>query len=944
MNKTIIVILLLLITTLTFGQSKGTITGIVYDKEANNAPLPFANVFIKGTTTGSTTEFEGNYTIQADPGTYTLVFSFLGYDTVEIPNVVVKANQTTTINQTLSASTGVSLKEVQIQAVTKKESEKALLTEQKKAVAIKQSIGADELTRKGVSDAATAITKISGISKEGSSNVYVRGLGDRYLNTTLNGLTMPSNDINKKNIDLDLFTSDVIQNVSVSKAYSSNFYADFAAGNVDITSKEYSGNGFMDATVNTGFNSKAVDKNFVKNSGTGYFGFYGRYYHNPYAVVLSHGVDPVNGGEPFTTGISVSAGKSFDVGDEGRLSFFITGSFDNAYKFFEGTETDYTNVTKKSFPNVERYNYSTNTTAMGSVIYKINNYNKLSYNSLFINSSSDEVGYYGVKGLGSSRDAKLDTDNGFYQMNVQFNQDLVFVNQLMGNHKINEDMFEIDWGLGYNNVYSHEPDRKRLSIEQYYFHLDDDPNTNPSLYTNNSFDNQRYFEKIIDEEFNGRFNLKYNISDPVKLNLGFNGRTKQRDFENIRYGYKNIDESLTVDPSNFNAIFNYENWANGLYDTDVFRPLYPEGEGVFYIGPTNNPGKLENTYKGELNSLSAYTSLELTLGEKWLFVPGVRSEWFNQKIDYDVINLINNPGTAEVTEEIILPTVNIKYAVNDDINVRFSYSNTVSFPEFKEMAPYVYEGVTSRIGGNPDLLGHQSDIDYVNIKDVSYSKILNLDLKFEWFISSGELFSVAGFAKEINDPVNLVVANDATGTQRFFRTGDKAKVYGVEVEMKKDIIKNSDEDPVLAGGFNVSYMHTEQDLYSSIQGTFSTAFNRKNDELQGASPLLVNADLSFKPNFGEKIKPTMNIVANYFSDRIFALGSGQLGNKIEKGFTTLDFVWKNKIGEHTELNLSAKNLLDPKIDIVREISNNEEIILESYKRGINFGLQFKYNF
>ena len=940
--KKIYIALFLLISAIAFSQTNGTIQGTVYDKEVSNEPLPFANVFIKGTTIGTTTEFEGTYTLKAEPGTYTLVFSFIGYQTIEVPNVLIKAGETITINKTLSASQGVSLNEIQITGSTKKESETALLTEQKKAVSIKQSIGAEELNRKGVSDAATAITKISGISKEGSSNVYVRGLGDRYLNTTFNELSMPSNDINKKNIDLSLFSSDIIQNVSVSKAYAANFYGDFAAGNVNITSKEFTGDSFFDASLTTGINTNAAGKNFVKSDGTGFMGFYGRYEHNPFAVILSHGIDPISAQEPINTGISLSAGKSFDIGKESKLSLFVTGSFDNEYTFFEGNETDYTNVEKKSFKNVERYNYSTNSTIMGSALYKINNNNKITFNSLFINSSKDEVGYYGVKGLGTNRDAFLDTDKGFYQMNVQFNQDLVFVNQLIGSHKI-DDKFEINWGLGYNNVYSHEPDRKRISLEQYNFELDNDPTTNTSFYTNNSFDNQRYFEKIIDEEFNSRFNLKYNVSEAVNLNFGFNSRSKERKFSNIRYGYKNIDDSLTIDPTNFNAIFNYENWTNGLYETDVFRAIYPEGEGVFNIGPTNNPGKYENTYNGKLEDISGYTSAEINLGEKWLIVPGFRAEYFNQKNNYDVINLLNNPGISEVTEQLYLPTLNIKYALTDNINFRASYSNTASFPEFKEMAPYVYEGVTSRIGGNPDLLGHQATVNYTNVKDVSYSKILNLDFKFEWFMSRSEILSIAGFAKEIKDPVNLVVANDATGTQRFFRTGNKANVYGVEFEVKKDLFIYNDE-PLLGAGFNISYMHTEQDLFNTIQGTYSTAFNKKTEELQGASPLLINADLNFTPNFGKKVKPTINVIANYFSDRIFALGSGQLGNKIEKGFATLDFVWKNKIGENTEINFNAKNILNPSVDVIREITNNQEILLESYKRGLNFSLQFNYKF
>jgi TonB-dependent receptor len=940
--KRIYIALLLLINTVAFSQSKGTISGNVLDKEAGNTPLPFADVFIKNTSIGTTTDFEGNYVLQAEPGTYILVFNFIGYKTIEVPNVVVKTGQNTIINKTLSASEGVSLNEIQITASTTKETEKALLTEQKKAVEIKQSIGADELNRKGISDAATAITKISGISIEGASNVYVRGLGDRYLNTSLNGLTLPSNDINKKNIDLDLFSSDIIQNVSVSKAYAANFYGDFAAGNVNISSKEYTGEGFFEATLESGINTNAVGEDFVKNGGTGFFGFYGRYNHNPYAIVLSHGPDPIDGQMPINSKISASAGKSFNVGENGRFSFFITGAFQNEYSYLQGTEADYTNVLKKSFPNVDVYNYQTTTNIMGNFIYKINNNHKIAYNSLFINSGNDQVGYYGIKGLGTNRDAQINTDAGFYQMNSQFNQNLVFVNQLTGNHVVENEKVEFDWGLGYNNVYSHEPDRKRLSLEQYYNYLDNDPNTFPTFYENNSFDNQRYFEKIIDEEFNGRLNAKINFSEIFVLNLGASDRYKTRDFENIRYGYKNIDPSFNVDPKNFNAIFNYENWANGLYDTDVFRAIYPEGEGVFYIGPTNNPGLPENVYNAELSIASGYATAEINVGEKWLIVPAIRSEWFNQQINYNVINLINNPGSIEVTENIYLPSLNVKYALNNQTNLRFSYSNTVSFPEFKEMAPYVYEGVTERIGGNPDLLGHQAGLSYVNVKDISYSKVLNLDLKYEWFISSDEIISLGAFAKEIKNPVNLVVANDATGTQRFFRTGNKATIYGLELEVKKNILLKNNAETLLSAGFNTSYMHTEQDLYSTIQGTYSTSFNREKDELQGASPLLINADLNYSPNFGEKVIPTFNLVYSYFSDRIYALGSGQLGNKIEKGFSTLDFVWKNQIGEHFELNFSAKNLLNPTVKIIREITNNEEVVLESYKYGMNFGLQLKY--
>src|SRR5690606_1402958 len=133
----------------------------------------------------------------------------------------------------------------------------------------------------------------------------------------------------------------------------------------------------------------------------------------------------------------------------------------------------------------------------------------------------------------------------------------------------------------------------------------------------------------------------------------------------------------------------------------------------------------------------------------------VRVEKINQKVAYDVINLGSKGNDGIASEETIaLPSISLKYGLNEDQNLRFSASQTISLPEFKEVAPFVYESVSKRIGGNPDLLGTKAGASYVNVKDVSYSKILNLDLKYEWFMSKSELFSVGAFYKEINNPIN----------------------------------------------------------------------------------------------------------------------------------------------------------------------------------------------
>lgn len=947
----ILAFLFFFIAVITTAQT-GSITGLLSDKETAGQPLPFANVLVKGTDKGAQTDFDGNFNITNVPvGIYILEFSFVGYETVEVTNVVVEADQTAVVNSSLGAS-AAALDEIIIKTTVRKETEAALLLDQKKATTIKQSIGAQELARKGISDAAGAVTKISGISKqEGGGNVYVRGLGDRYLNTTYNGLTLPANNIEKKNMDLALFSSDVIQNVGVSKTYAAHFYGDFAAGNVDIVAKEYTGDFFLETDLGSTINSNSIGQNFVKSEGTGYFGFYNRYRNNPFAVILSHGIDPISSeGVTGVTG-SISGGKSWDVGEESRLSVFATASFGSNFEYRRGQAANVTGAANTIFQDTEEFEFSRTTTAMANLVYRINGDHKIKFNSLFINDATDEVGRFGIDGNGFNRATIADDDDfGFFTQNVQFEQDMIFVNQITGTSRIN-DKLKIDYGVGYNNVLARQPDRKRVAIEQFDLSLDNDPTTNPIFFNNVDFDNQRYFQNIEDNEINGRVNLAYEVSEVLSFNVGYNGRTKERNFDNQRYGYEIIEPRTEVqNVNNFNEVFSNDNIGR-VFNTSVFRPL----DG---LSQTNLPGNLENTYTGQLDVHAVYAEGIYNLGEKWSIVPGIRVEQFNQEITYDVINLaFNNPGSNEASETFFLPSINIKYALTENQNLRFSASRTVSNPEFKEVAPFVYENVIDRVGGNPDLLN-----------DPAFSTVINLDTKYEWFLERGEIISLGAFAKVINNPVNLVSANDATGNQRFFRTGDKAEVFGLELEARKTLLQDSQENSLLSAGMNVTYTATNQDL-KTVSGTFNTNFNRDSDELQGASPLLLNADLSYTPSFG-KYTPTANVVFSYFSDRIDALGSGQLGNIVEKGVPTLDFIWKNNITEHFEINASLRNLLNPTIERVREnavigqdLANtlnipvievardngtidfiSPEFALSSFKRGVNISLQFKYIF
>jgi len=943
--RNILVLLLLLSLSFTgFAQSTGSIVGKLTDKEVNDEPLPFANVLIKGTTKGTTSDFDGLYEIAGlEPGSYAVVFSYLGYETVEIPSVVVEAGKVTTVNVPMSASEGVSLDEVVVTTTTRKNSEISLLIQQKKALVIQEAISSEALTRKGIDDAAAAVAQISGVSKQqGSSNVYVRGLGDRYQSTTLNGLSVPSNDIDKKNIDLSLFSSDIIENVSVSKTFSPSAYGDFAAGNVDISSTQYFGDGFFEISTGASFNTRAAGEwNFFPvHNGVNSLGYWKRSPTSQYSQVVQHGVDPQQIGFPMNSSMSLAGGISLNLSESSRFSVFGNFSYSNSFEFLQGLSANYSATADILFPNVDRYQYNTNTTGILNMVYRIDDKNKLRANSIVINDSKSDVGYYGTEGKGLEIDL---ADDGYYQLNSQFDQNIIFINQLLGDHKLT-DKLNLFWGTGYNLSYADQPDRRRVTLDIGEFTDEARTNFVPNVrfITNNNFDSQRFFQDIDDEEYTGNLSLSYDFENESKLRVGYSGRIKTRSFESIRYGYNtSINDNLAsngpIDIDNFDALFNSDNFglsldndpSNDVFNLFVLKPALQTNDVIFPLGGArdNLPGLPENIYSGELNTHAGFVDFQWRINDQWSVIPGIRVENYEQNVSYDVINV--NPGTVEFSQTEFLPSFNLKYSPSENSNYRLAFSRTISLPEFKEVAPFVYEDVTQQIGGNPDLLN-------------TLSSIYNLDIKWEAFPSEGELISAAVFGKLISDPVNLVIANDAANTRRFFRTGDQAEAVGVEVEIAKSIAKYGGTGELRIGA-NAAYLYTHQDL-KPVDGIFTASFpDRTEDQLQGASPFLINGDVTYKGDY-ENYNTSLTLSGSYFYDRIFALGSSGRGNQIEKAVPTLNFSWLNRIGDNFQIDLKASNILDPNIKIVQENTNDGTVDIETFKRGMSIGISLKYKY
>ncbi len=918
-------------------QSQGTLKGILSDKETNNEPLPFANVLIKGTAMGTTTDFDGNYVLKVPAGTHTVIFSFLGYKTIE-KSITIAVGETLTINQILSAEEGVSLEEVVVRSFKSKETVSALLLEQKKAVTIQTKIGAQELSKKGVSDVAVALTKTTGISKEqGSGGVFVRGLGDRYNVTTLNGLPLPSNNASRKNIDLDIFSTDIVGYIGIDKTYNASNYGDFAGANVDIASKNYTGKGFFEVGVGSGINSEAISQSdFYLTDGPNTSGFYKKNYPafplNNYNFTTSW--DREKTGTPINSSFSIKGGDSYSLGENTKLNIFAVASFDNEFKFKEGVSRGSVNVSgvaRRDY-TFKSYAYETNATFMGNMVLKHKDHT-FKYNGLGVNTSSQKQDEY----AGTVDIFDYAPEGGAFVQRQTFERTQLIVHQLLGDHRLS-DQFQVNWGGSYNFVDNKVPNRRQVILTPDNWDIPEGPKS--FKQTNNESDNHRFYQNLEEEEVAANFatSYKFNKNEDEeykgKITLGYNGRFKNVKFRATQFNFRILDKSnqpIISDIYNLDDYFNQDNFNAGLFEIKTFRGG---------LGTTSTNVLLPQTYDGDQTIHAGYVSLEYVFSDKFSGVFGVRGEDINQTISWTT-SLDPSGDSSALNIFEILPAISLKYILNDDQNLKFATSKTYTLPQYKERALFQYEDVTQAYIGNPALY---ASTDY------------NVDLKWDYFPKSSEIISLGLFGKYIQNPINEATINSASNDISWVNSGDKATAFGAEFEIRKTLFdKEVETDDYttlknnLTLGFNASYMKSNQDLdgdkvvKETTERGFPMSVDFTNDEsrISGASDLLLNTDVSYFKDFKNNKSLQTTVAYNYFSDRIFALGTEGKGDLIDAGVGTLDLILKGKLSKNFGVSLTAKNLLNPTIERKQE---TQDVVVSSYKAGMNVKLSFSYNF
>jgi len=863
-----------------------------------------ATIVLDGTTTGTTSDFNGKFVLTNVPaGNHMIICSYISYNKIE-KAITVKDGENTEVLFELSGST-LSLNEITVAAKKNYESEALLMMERKNSLKASHTVGAQELSRKGVSNAEGAVAKISGISKqEGVKNVFVRGLGDRYNVTMLNGFILPSEDPSYKNIALEFFTNDIIQAITVSKVFSSSMTGDVGGALIDIKSKELIGDSEFEIGLSSSLNSTTIGKDLYLPEGMNRFGYstasYGPYdkYSTDYSFNTS--LDPIKVNNPYNFGLSFSGGRKF----LGKHSFFVAGSMDNKYRYEEGILREI-NAANALVPFVDMtYTKSLRSTSkllLGNLELNYTD-TKLNYNILYIHSGSEYYSDRYGKHVETFQIAEDYNSEGLIRWQ-QINDNSLFVNQLSINGNFSERL-KYFAGAALNHISGKEPDRRIFRFPSI--------GNNAVNFHHGENRSRRFSTELSELSVVPKVNFQYKLSTANEnssvIDVGFESRISNKEFMAPFYNHTWNARKLSEIPT-------FENWKNVVLDK------YFNQEAL-----SNNLFEMEHfndKYNVVRNMHGAYIDLIYQLGSSSTLNAGVRADNAYIKIDYDVNNG-SSTGSNTIEGVFFSPSFNIKYVLNDKNHFRIGSSRTTTLPQDIEISPFVREGFDGYEVGNPNL---------------KVSTNYNADITWDYYMSGSEILSVTGFYKHIVDPITRLDMANSAGIKTFSNIGDYACAAGVELELRKKLLSLA-KNHRLNLGINASYIHTRHN------GLDENLFVQNiNSAMEGASPYIINADLTYNL-VSETVRMHAALVVNYMGDKIHTIGTRGFNNLIEESITTLDFVNSLKLNNKLGIGFKVMNLLNPTFNLIRKGADISipSAVIRSYKKGVNFDLSIKYEF
>ena len=857
-GKVFFLILLLVLSTMT--ALAGNIKGTVLDKQTKE-PLTGATIQITGTAQGVVADIDGNYTLNVNDGTYTITVRYIGYKDILLNSIKVKAE--TLLNFEME-SDAQALGEVSVVAKKNLEGERALQMERQKATLAIENLGAKEMSIKGISNVEEGVKKITGISIASAGQLIVRGLGDRYSTTTLNGLPIASPNPDNKLIPLDIFPASTVQNITVSKVYDASAFADYSGAHIDISTKENVGSDFLSISFNAGgkfntlgkdfyrmdrdgslFNTPSLDQKLIDMSLTDFeeYARHNRLFNTSFQVSKKTALPEFGG--------NIGFGKRFTLGGN-EVSVLGSIGVSNDLQTMDNASIrtlEATGNTLNEF-NYDSYSNELKIAALGNLGYSFRTSDHIGYTFFYARNAIDT--YMRREGVDYEDHHLIGSNNVTHIYSLQNHQ-------VNGKHHFGK-QWDLNWSGSYSKTSSDEPDRRQVM-----FIREDDQ---IKLFKLNRQETMRYFGSLNEDEWVGDLTASYRFGDNNKLQAGFTYKDKNRDYMGTRF-YYNLNK---LNPT-----------ITDIYDTDSFLNMENVENGSITIDRKKQP---KDSYTAGNSIYAGYIATEYYPIAPLLVNLGVRYEISKQWVDY-----YTDGGKAERSElnkNDLFPSLNMKYQMNEKNSLRFAFSRTVTRPSFIEMAPFLYQESygSAQIRGNADL---QNGYNY------------NIDLRYELFEKNGDMLSITAYYKHLKAPIERVQTLSGGSAVHSFRNADNGMATGVEIEFRKEIVKD------LRFGVNGSYM------YTNVKLPEGGAYTNSQRALQGASPYLANADLTYSPAFSNDRQLSVALLYNLQGPRIHSVGISGLGDIKQQPVHTLNFTGSYRFNRRFAVKLQVNDLLNQDI-------------------------------
>ena len=914
------------------GAARGKLQGKVLAADTGGPMASAEVVLLPADSTmkkvGAMTNADGTFLLEAAPGRYTLQVRMISYATTRIQDVSLASGKLSTLTATLKPE-AIQQEQVEVTAKAIQNTEASMLVARQKANAVGDAVSAEQVRRSPDKDAAEILRRVTGLSVSDNKYVFVRGLGERYSSTEVDGVRVPSPEQNKRVVPLDLVPAGLVENINIQKTYTADLPGEFGGGDVQVQTQDFPGaqSWSLSASQGATTNSTFRDGLTYSSKGADSFGFGSAGRQIPQEVYDVTGGRPLfessNPARGFPKSTLAAVAQSFEnvwtphgevtppngtfalsYGNQvkalGRdLGFIVSGTMQRSHeqqaesqRFFQGTTDtlyDY---------GVQRDRESVELGAISGLSYRISPQHSLHLRGLFTNSADDEVRQY--EGPDHNR---IESTTGGWLVHratrLMYVQRSVLSGSLEGRHEFPQwRSVSLDWKVNAARARRQQPDRREVVYDQRYY--DDGTGNLVGYWALGSTGSREYGDLTEDGRgLNLKASLPYQWASygRGKVMAGFDHQYKTRDNFYRRFNfYPNANADRTLPPDSLFGSSAYDSTANSAYVSEATLNI--------------------DNYDAKQQVTAGFVSVDVPFGEHLRGNFGVRAEHGLQDVrTFDLFSPGTTTAEGKLDDTDWLPAGNITYSVGRATNVRAAASRTVSRPDLNELSPspsLEYVG-GFQVGGNPDL--KRATID-------------NYDLRLESFIGLSEVLAAGVFYKGMNQPIEQVIQGGAPPVLTP-RNSDHGRNMGVELEVRSNLGRIRPELRNFSINSNATFISSEIHLVPQLSELGSAVH-----PLQGQANYLANVGLSYATPWNH-LEATFLVAS--VGRRLRALGLNPLPDVYEQPTTMLDATVAMTPFRGARLKLGAKNLTNP---LVRQLQGGREV--SSYRTGASYSLALSY--